>query len=142
MAPEIKEGKTYDGRSIDIFSTGVILWIIVQGIFPFQEAKKDDYYYKLLVAGDYNTYWKKTGSEDCSDEFKDLMLKMLNYDPSKRPTISELKAHPWMQKPIIMKQVGNEIKSALQEARSNSTVDTSQMGGQSSRGVDSLELIR
>ena len=35
MAPEIKEGKTYDGRSIDIFSTGVILWIIVQGIFPF-----------------------------------------------------------------------------------------------------------
>lgn len=29
MAPEIKEGKQYDGRSIDIFSTGVILFIIV-----------------------------------------------------------------------------------------------------------------
>ena len=29
MAPEIKEGKTYDGRQIDIFSTGVILFIIV-----------------------------------------------------------------------------------------------------------------
>lgn len=49
MAPEIKDGKTYDGRQVDIFSVGVILWIIVQGIFPFQEAKTDDYYYNLLV---------------------------------------------------------------------------------------------
>jgi len=48
MAPEIKEGKTYDGRQIDIFSVGVILFIIVLGIFPFQEAKPDDYYYKYL----------------------------------------------------------------------------------------------
>ena len=49
MAPEIKDGKTYDGRQVDVFSVGVILWIIVQGIFPFQEAKTDDYYYNLLV---------------------------------------------------------------------------------------------
>ena len=49
MAPEIKEGKTYDGRQIDIFSVGVILFIIVLGIFPFQEAKPDDYYYKYLT---------------------------------------------------------------------------------------------
>lgn len=41
-APEIIEEKTYDGMQADIFSTGVILFIIVQGIFPFQEASKDD----------------------------------------------------------------------------------------------------
>jgi len=29
MAPEIKEGKVYDGKQIDMFSTGVILFIIV-----------------------------------------------------------------------------------------------------------------
>lgn len=39
MAPEIKLGKQYDGRSTDIFSVGVILFIIVQGLFPFREAK-------------------------------------------------------------------------------------------------------
>jgi len=61
MAPEIKEQKTYDGAQIDIFSTGVILFIIVQGIFPFQEAKKDEFYYNLLMKGDLETYWKKTG---------------------------------------------------------------------------------
>ena len=35
MAPEIREGKTYDGVKIDTFSLGVILFIIVRGFFPF-----------------------------------------------------------------------------------------------------------
>lgn len=61
MAPEIKEGKTYDGTAIDMFSTGVILFIIVQGIFPFKEAKKDEFFYNLILKGDLETYWKKTG---------------------------------------------------------------------------------
>ena len=42
MAPEIKESKTYDGCEVDIFSTGVILFIIVLGSFPFKEANKDE----------------------------------------------------------------------------------------------------
>ena len=103
MAPEIKEGKTYSGKQIDIFSTGVILWIIVQGIFPFQEARKDDYYYKYIYNNKPEDYWKKTGATGVSDNFKDLMLRMLSYDPSKRPTIEELKSHPWMQESIVMK---------------------------------------
>jgi len=87
MAPEIKEGKTYDGRQIDIFSVGVILFIIVMGIFPFQEAVKDDYYYKLLLSGKKEKYWKKTGGDSLSSEFKYLIESMVNYDPVKRPTI-------------------------------------------------------
>lgn len=35
MAPEIKEKKVYDGHKVDIFSTGVILFSVVTGIFPF-----------------------------------------------------------------------------------------------------------
>lgn len=35
MAPEIKQGKRYDGRQVDIFSLGVIMFIIAQGCFPF-----------------------------------------------------------------------------------------------------------
>jgi serine/threonine protein kinase len=53
MAPEIKEGKVYNGKQIDMFSTGVILFIIVQGIFPFKEAKKDEYFYNLLLQGKF-----------------------------------------------------------------------------------------
>ena len=51
MAPEIKEGKVYKGSQIDMFSIGVILFIIVQGIFPFKEAQKEEYFYNLLLTG-------------------------------------------------------------------------------------------
>ena len=59
MAPEIKQGKTYNGKEIDIFSAGVILFIIVVGTFPFREAKKGEYFYQLLLKGDYEKYWRK-----------------------------------------------------------------------------------
>lgn len=32
-----------------------------------------------------------------SDDFKDIINRMLSYDPAKRPTVAELKEHPWMQ---------------------------------------------
>lgn len=80
MAPEIKEGKTYDGKQIDVFSCGVILFIIVQGIFPFKEAKKDEYFYNLIINGKLDQYWNKVGGNSLSEEFKDLILKMFSYD--------------------------------------------------------------
>jgi serine/threonine protein kinase len=49
MAPEIKENKEYKGTEVDMFSIGVIIFIIVQGIFPFKEARKEEYFYNLLL---------------------------------------------------------------------------------------------
>jgi len=43
-------------------------------------------------------YWKKLKKADSlSDNFKDLIASMLSYDASKRPTIEEVRQHPWMQ---------------------------------------------
>jgi serine/threonine protein kinase len=48
MAPEIKEGKQYKGTKVDLFSFGVILFILVHGIFPFKEARPEEYFYNLI----------------------------------------------------------------------------------------------
>lgn len=125
MAPEIKEGKVYDGQQIDMFSTGVILFIIVQGIFPFKEAKKDEYFYNLILKGNLEQYWKKTGGQHLSDEFKGLILKMFSYEGKKRPTIEEVKNHPWMAKAFSTKLTRQAITDKLQEERSKKTSDTS-----------------
>jgi len=61
MAPEIKEGKTYKGTQVDLFSFGVILFIIVQGIFPFKEARPEEYFYNLLLTGQNDIYFNKVG---------------------------------------------------------------------------------
>lgn len=90
MAPEIKENKQYDGRQVDVFSLGVVLFVIVQGTFPFQEAKGDDYYYNLLMNGQIEKYFEKTQAKDLSPEFKDLVVKLFSHDASKRPTVREI----------------------------------------------------
>lgn len=72
MAPEIKQGKVYNGKHTDIFSVGVILFAIVLGIFPFREATMQDPFYKLLVEGSYAKYWKKIGGEHLSGDLKSL----------------------------------------------------------------------
>ena len=41
MAPEIHTG-WYEGTKVDIFATGVILFVMVMGRMPFYEAKMDD----------------------------------------------------------------------------------------------------
>jgi serine/threonine protein kinase len=96
MAPEIKEGIVYDGKQTDVFSVGVILFIIVLGIFPFKEAKKDEYFFALLHNKKHDKYWKKVGGEALSSEFKDLMSKIFSYEGKNRPTIDEIKKHPWL----------------------------------------------
>ena len=57
LAPEIKEGKEYQGKKVDMFSFGVILFIIVHGIFPFKEARLEEYFYNLLYTGQTDLYF-------------------------------------------------------------------------------------
>jgi serine/threonine protein kinase len=98
MAPEIKEGKTYDGTQVDLFSVGVIIFIIVQGIFPFKEARKEEYFYNLLLTGQIETYFEKVNGTGLSADFKDMILKLFSYNGGDRYTVDQLKAHPWLTK--------------------------------------------
>merc|ERR1712051_1045119 len=96
MAPEIKESKQYKGTQVDMFSIGVILFIIVQGIFPFKEARKEEYFYNLILQGQNDTYFQKVNGTDLSDDFKDLILKFFAFDGNTRITLDQIRAHPWM----------------------------------------------
>lgn len=104
MAPEIKEGKTYDGTQVDLFSVGVIVFIIVQGIFPFKEARKEEYFYNLLLTGQIETYFDKVNGKGLSSDFKDMILKLFSYNGKDRYTIEELKSHPWLNSPSFNKE--------------------------------------
>ena len=96
MAPEIKENKEYKGTEVDMFSIGVIIFIIVQGIFPFKEARKEEYFYNLLLQGSHDTYFQKVNGTGLSEDFKDLILRFFSYNGEQRPTVEQVKNHPWM----------------------------------------------
>ena len=44
MAPELHQKKQYQGRSVDLFATGIVLFIMVAGHPPFMAAKNNDPY--------------------------------------------------------------------------------------------------
>jgi len=79
---------------------------MVSGAPPFTNAEPEDQYYKCIVKNKADLFWQahshtKPGGESFySPEFKDLITGMLQFDPSHRPSMSEILAHPWMRKPI------------------------------------------
>ncbi|KAN0060127.1 Protein kinase [Thecaphora frezii] len=87
-APEVISGRLYAGPEIDIWSCGVILYVMLCGRLPF-----DDEYiptlFKKINGGIY------TLPSFLSQEARHLLSQMLVVDPVKRITISEIRGHPW-----------------------------------------------
>lgn len=100
-APEIIAKKPYNGASVDLFAMGIIIFILYSGHPPFAQAQTFDPHYKHICKEDYDTFWaihennKPAGF--FSDDFKDLITHMLQYDPATRLSIADLAAHPWVQ---------------------------------------------
>ena len=99
-APEILNKKPYNGKSADLFSCGVILFVLTTGKLPFGKALVYDNYYRNFIRNDYEGFWNLMGPkiDPISDEFKDLVNLILANDPSQRPTIEEIKNHAWFKK--------------------------------------------
>ena len=99
-APEILNKKPYIGSCADIFSCGVILFVLVTGKLPFGKAVLHDSFYKYFCKNDYVSYWAAMSPKcgELSEELKGLLNAMLSYDPTGRPAISEIKAHAWINK--------------------------------------------
>jgi len=94
LAPEIileSEGITEKGysKAVDIWSMGVVLYIILAGFPPFGEDSFDD-----IKQGKYSFKDKRWG--EVSAQAKDLISKMLTVDPTKRFTVDQIFSHPWM----------------------------------------------
>jgi len=89
ISPEILEGK-YD-ESCDIWSAGVILYILLSGIPPFF-GNNDPEILESVKKGDYT--FNIPEFEGVSDCAKDLISKMI-CPPDRRLKVNEVLKHPW-----------------------------------------------
>lgn len=101
MAPEIHARKPYNGASVDLFACGIILFIMFTQHPPFTKAEPSDPFYRLLCANRADLFWKAhsknkpNGLDFFSEDFRNLITSMLQYDPAHRLSMAEVKAHPW-----------------------------------------------
>jgi calcium/calmodulin-dependent protein kinase I len=92
VAPEILEKTPYDWQC-DIWSLGVMVFILLGGYAPFEEKDQKALFYKIVKA-DYEfheEYWASV-----SDDAKDFIRCLLTVHPRKRLTASQALKHKWM----------------------------------------------
>ncbi|XP_028794261.1 calcium-dependent protein kinase 29 [Neltuma alba] len=91
VAPEVLR-RNY-GKEIDVWSAGVILYILLSGVPPFW-AENEKGIFDAVLEGKPDLESKPWPSISASA--KDLIRKMLAYDPKKRITAADALEHPWM----------------------------------------------
>lgn len=98
VAPEILSGVPY-GKAVDMWSVGVITYIMLGGYPPFYDDNQKMLFRKIK-AGAYEfhaDYWKHV-----SAEAKDLIKNMLVVKPANRFTVEDALNHPWVRRLVVM----------------------------------------
>ena len=127
-APELLEGKPYDGFKADIFSLGVVLFTLITGSFGFGLGSVTDKYYQYIAAKHFDSYWKEISKiiPKVSEDFKKLYIEMVSYNPDNRPkNIEEIFNSEWMKDIKNMKEeelekLEEELKEELMKRKEKS----------------------
>lgn len=56
--PDVENKVDYSGKSLDLFATAVILFIMLSGNPPFRQARSDDQHYKNIIVNRLDAFWK------------------------------------------------------------------------------------
>lgn len=90
-APELLQAKAYTGPEVDVWSFGIVLYVLVCGKVPFDDQSMQALHAKIKKGVVDYPNWLTT---DC----KNLISRMLVTDPKQRATLHEIMNHPWMIK--------------------------------------------
>eukprot|EP00879_Flechtneria_rotunda_P002116 GHRR01002298.1.p1 GENE.GHRR01002298.1~~GHRR01002298.1.p1 ORF type:complete len:377 (+),score=117.01 GHRR01002298.1:413-1543(+) len=102
MAPEIiRATGNYDGKKADIWSCGVMLYVMLFGQYPFETQQpggpklEPDRRIRTMMDRIVNMQWSLPAGIEISAECRDLLTRMLVRNPDDRITMEEIHRHPW-----------------------------------------------
>lgn len=96
VAPEILAKKGYDGAKVDIWSCGIILYVLNAGYLPFNDTNLMSMYRKIYKGEFRCPKWT-------SPELKRLLGRLLDTNPETRITIDEIMEDPWLNRGAVLK---------------------------------------
>ena len=106
-APELLQARQYTGPEVDIWSFGIVLYVLVCGKVPFDDQSMPQLHAKIKKGVvDYPT-WLSLGRRanvpalfitDSLIECRSLISRMLVTDPKQRASLGEILNHPWITK--------------------------------------------
>ena len=90
VAPEVLSEQGYDGFKADVWSCGVILFVLLAGFLPFEEPSMSTLFDKILQANFTCPDW-------FSPAARELLTRVLQPSPAERFTLAQIKTHRWFR---------------------------------------------
>lgn len=100
VAPEILAKKGYDGAKIDVWSCGIVLFVLVAGYLPFNDPNLMNMYKKIYKGEFRCPKWM-------TPDLKRFLSRLLDTNPETRISIDEIKQDSWFRKGYI--EVNNDV---------------------------------
>ncbi|OIT00778.1 PREDICTED: CBL-interacting protein kinase 2 [Nicotiana attenuata] len=119
VAPEVINRKGYDGAKADIWSCGVILYVLLAGYLPFHDSNLMEMYRKIGKSEFKCPSW-------FPPEVRRLLVRMLDPNPHTRISIAKIKESSWSKRGIASKSVKadterKDLASACTESAAGSS---------------------
>nr|XP_048677488.1 calcium/calmodulin-dependent protein kinase kinase 2 isoform X4 [Caretta caretta] len=95
MAPETlsETRKIFSGKALDVWAMGITLFCFVFGQCPFMDERILSLHSKIKTQP-----LEFPDQPDITEDFKDLIMQMLDKNPESRISVPEIKLHPWVTK--------------------------------------------
>ena len=104
VAPEILLDYPYDPFPTDIWSSGVVLYAMTTGFFPFRGVNETQLHKSIL-----NGIFPKP--KDISNDLNDLLSKILTINPKKRISLEDILLHPWFKNDFNNKRAKKSLNN-------------------------------
>ena len=113
VSPEVLRGTGY-GKEVDLWSCGVILYLLVSGSLPFDSTDRDEIIEKTMVG---RVPFERKVFASASEECKGLITGLLTVDVEKRLTCQQALAHSWFR--LRWNEAGERIRDVEAGSRLN-----------------------
>ncbi|KAL7600514.1 hypothetical protein Lser_V15G26782 [Lactuca serriola] len=120
VAPEVINRRGYDGDKADVWSCGVILYVLLAGYLPFHDSNILEMYRKIGKSEFRFPNWFPL-------EARRLILRILDPNPVKRITISKIKENSWFKKGKIENNGASGSSSSSTVIKSQDSMKPSSM---------------
>ncbi|KAH6814485.1 SOS3-interacting protein 4 [Perilla frutescens var. frutescens] len=101
VAPEILAKKGYDGAKVDVWSCGIVLFVLTAGYLPFNDPNLMNMYKKIYKGEFRCPKWM-------SPDLKRFFSRLLDTNPETRISIDEIKLDSWFRKGYTESEVKSE----------------------------------